>query len=356
MARLVSLVLCLCLCIGLSGCDLWMQGSYAYVSPHKMPDTPAEGERIEVSSADGLYLALGALVEDGTVSATVYYPDENKQTVEAYMDAAVRQIQDSHPIGSYAVKSVTYEVGTKGGVQAIALQIAYDRSLSDIRYINRVTDVEEGIAIIYAALRSCGASATFFVENYAQTDFIQLIKNYVDENPDVCMEMPQVTVTTYPKEGPSRVVEILLGYENSRDDLRAMQQTVGAVFESAALSVSRNADQQEKCGQLYRFLMLHYNADTLKTSITPAYSLLQYHVGDSKAYATVYAAMCRKVDVPCTVVVGTKDGSPYYWNALQEGEDYLFFDFLQCARQGDFVLYSKEQMRNYVWDYSAYGG
>lgn len=356
MGKLAMVVLCLCLCVGLCGCDLWMQGSYAHVSPHKMPDASVEGERIEVSSFHTLYVAMGKIVEEGATGSTIYYPNENKQIVESYMESAVRQICSNHPIGSYAVKDITYEVGTRGGVQAVALEITYDRSLSDIRYIKRVTEAGEGAPLIYEALRNCGSSATFFVEKYEQTDFVQMIKNHVDENPDICMEMPQVTVTTYPKEGPSRVVEILLGYENSRDDLRAMQQTVAAVFDSAMLSVSQNAGNQEKCGQLYRFLMLHYNSSTLNTSITPAYSLLHYNVGDSKAYATVYAAMCRKVGVDCTVVVGTKDGKPYYWNAVQEEDGYLFVDLLQCARQDGFSLYTKEQMRNYVWDYSAFGG
>ena len=354
MERIALVVLCLCLCAGLCGCDLWMQGSYAHVSPHKMPDSADEGERIEVSSFHTLYLAMGALVEDGVTAATIYYPNENQQTVESYMESAVQQIRNGNPIGSYAVKTITYEVGTRGGVQAVALEILYDRSLSDIRYIKRVTEVQEGEALIYEALNNCSSSATFFVEKYAQTDLIQLIKNHVDENPDICMEMPQVTVTTYPKDGPSRVVEVLFAYENSRDDLRAMQQTVAAAFDSAMLSVSQDAGNLEKCGQIYRFLMLHYNSSSLNTSITPAYSLLHYNVGDSKAYATVYAAMCRKVGVDCKIVVGTKDGKPYYWNAVLESGEYLFTDLLQCARHGGFFLSTKEQMRDYVWDYSAF--
>lgn len=354
MGRIAIILLCLCLCLGLGGCDLWMQGSYAHVSPHKMPDSSEDSERIEVSSYQTLYQALCGIVEKGTTGATVYYPNENKVTVQEYMESAVRQACTANPIGSYAVEKITYEVGTRGGVQAVALQITYDRSLSDIRYINRVAEVSDGIALIYDALDKCRPSATFFVENYSQTDFTQLVKNYVDANPDVCMEMPLVTVTMYPQEGQQRVVEVLFGYENSRDDLRAMQQTVAAAFDSALLSVTENAENAEKCAQLYRYLVLRYDPEKLNTSITPAYSLLHYGVGDSKAYATVYGAMCNKVGVECAVVVGTKDGKPHYWNAVKDGDGYLFVDFLQCALEGDFFLRTKEQMKNYVWDYSAY--
>ena len=354
MGRIAIILLCLCLCHGLCGCDLWMQGSYAHVTPHKMPETSDDGERIEVSSYQTLYQALCEIVVKGATGATVYYPNENVVTVKNYMESAARQVCTVNPIGNYAVEKITYEVGTKGGVQAVAVQIAYDRSLSDIRYINRVAEVEEGVAIMYDALEKCKPSATFLLENYTQPDFAQLVKNYVDENPDVCMEMPQVTVTTYPQEGSQRVIEVLFDYENSRDDLRAMQQTVAAAFESATLSVTESAENAEKCVQLYRYLVLHYNSEGLHTSITPAYSLLHYGIGDSKAYATVYAAMCNKVGVDCSVVIGTKDGKPHYWNAVKAGESYLFVDFLQCARQGTFSLQTREQMKNYVWDYSAY--
>lgn len=356
MGRIAIVVLCLCLCLGLCGCDLWMRGSYAHVSPHKMPDSSADDERIEVSSYQTLYQALCEIVEKGANGATVYYPNEDKVTVQLYVESAVRQVCTANPIGSYAVEKITYEVGTRGGVQAVAVQITYDRSLSDIRYINRVNEVSDGIEFIYDALNKCKPSATFLVEAYSQTDFVQLIKNYVDANPDVCMELPQVTVTMYPQEGAQRVIEVLFDYENSRDDLRAMQQTVAAVFDSAMLSVTENAENAEKCAQLYRYLVLYYNPEELHTSITPAYSLLHYGVGDSKAYATVYGAMCNKVGVECSVVVGTKDGKPHYWNAIKEGKSYLFVDFLQCARQGAFSLRTKEQMKNYVWDYSAFGG
>lgn len=354
MGKTAIIIICLCLCIGLCGCDMWMQGSYAHVSPHKMPENPNEGERIEVSSYQTLYQALCDIVEKGAASATVYYPNENAVTVQNYMESAVKQVCSSHPMGGYAVDKVTFQVGTKGGVQAIALQVQYNRSFSDIRYINRVDQMQEGVALIYDALKKCGPSATFYVENYSQTDFVQLIKNYVDQNPDVCMEMPQVTVTSYPQTGKERIIEVLFAYENSRDDLRAMQQNVATFFDSAVLSVTENAKTEEKCAQLYRQLVLHYDPEGLRTSITPAYSLLHYGVGDSKAYATVYSAMCNKVGVDCAVVVGTKDGKSHYWNAVKVGESYLFIDFLQCARQGAFAIREKEQMKNYVWDYSAY--
>ena len=354
MGKLACILLCLCLCFGLCGCNVWMQGRYAQVSPHKMPDNSQNGERIEVSSYETLYEALCGIVEKGTTSATIYYPNENAQTLQGTMEAVTSKLKSTDPLGNYAVEKITYQVGTRGGVQAVAVQITYNRSISDIRYIKRVSEVSEGFALLYDTLKECRTSVAFLVDNYTQIDFAQVVKDYVDANPDVCMEMPQVKVTNYPDKGEQRVIEVLFAYENSSDDLRAMQQTVSAVFDSAMLSVTQDAKNAEKCAQLYRYLALHYKPDGLRTSITPAYSLLHYGIGDSKAYATVYAAMCNKAGVECSVVVGTKDGKPHYWNAIKEGDSYLFVDLLQCICDGGFTMKTREKMGSYVWNYSAY--
>ena len=64
------------------------------------------------------------------------------------------------------------------------------------------------------------------------------------------------------------------------------------VFESAVLYVSGDGAEKQKFSQLYAFLMERFDYK-VETSITPAYSLLRHGVGDSRAFATVYAAMCR---------------------------------------------------------------
>ena len=170
------------------------------------------------------------------------------------------------------------------------------------------------------------------------------------------MECPQVVVNIFPETGTSRLVELKFTYQTSRDALRVMQTQVHTVFESAAMYVSSYSKETEKFEQLYGFLMnfLVEGDYQLETSITPAYSLLRHGVGDKKAFATVYAAMCREAGLDCQVVTGTRDGDPWVWNLIRVDGAYYHLDLLRCSERGYYRTYPDNQMDGYVWDYSAY--
>ena len=153
--------------------------------------------------------------------------------------------------------------------------------------------------------------------------------------------------------GASRVLEMRFSYQTSRDTLRSMQQNVADVFESAELYVSGDGDKWEKYAQLYSFLMERHDY-TLQTSITPSYSLLRHGVGDSKAFALVYAAMCRRAGLDCETVSGTKNGEVYTWNVIADGDVYYYVDLVRCSQNGRFYPARQWEMGGYVWDYSVY--
>ena len=166
------------------------------------------------------------------------------------------------------------------------------------------------------------------------------------------MEVPQVTQALY-GTGESRVVELIFSYQTSRDSLRRMQAQVKPVFESAVLYVSGDGDDYQKFSQLYAFLMERFDYKQ-ETSITPAYSLLRHGTGDSRAFAQVYAAMCRDAGLTCLTVTGTRDGEPWTWNIVRDGEGFYHVDLLRCSEGGRYRECTDEEMEGYVWDYSEY--
>ena len=168
------------------------------------------------------------------------------------------------------------------------------------------------------------------------------------------METPQVTEAVC-GSGNGRVIELVFTYQNSRDTLRRMQTQVQPVFDSAVLYVSGDDADRQKYAQLYAFLMERFDYK-LETSITPAYSLLRHGVGDSRAFATVYAAMCRGAGLECLVVTGTHAGEPWTWNLVLDNGQYYHVDLLRCSESGGFQTLSNAQMEEYVWDYSMYPG
>lgn len=346
--------LCLILILGLalSGCS-WLDGSYYSVVAHEEQQSSVQ---TSVKSAENylqLRTVLEELVESGLESGVINVADYHQEKLPKGMATAADHIRDWFPLGVYAVEDISYEIGTSGGQPAVSVNISYIHGRSEIRKIREVATMDDAQTAVAAALEDCSEGIVLFIDEYADRDFVQMVEDYGLENPDVVMEMPEVAVGIYPDAGWSRVVELKFTYQTSRDVLRQMQTQVQRTFKSASLYISSDSTAARQYSQLYTFLMERSDYQ-IETSITPAYSLLSYGVGDSKAFATVYAAMCRQADLDCRVVSGTRDGEAWYWNQILDGGSYYHVDLLRSYEMGAFQKLTDADMQGYVWNYSAY--
>ena len=344
------LCLLLALCIILCGCDSIFDGNYHSRTFHEEQGSHIQST-ITATDIESLQAVMEDLVSSGTVNAVINVTDFNDGTVKSAMKAVSDYIRTAYPLGAWAVDELTYEIGNSGGMQAISVSITYLHSRAQIRRVQTVTDIKAAEAAIGEALDNCETGLVLLVEQYKKTDFAQMAADYADENPNEVMELPQVLAGVYPEKGVSRVVELNFTYQTSREALRNMQNQVQPVFSAARLYVSGDGSDLQKYTQLYSFLMERFDY-SLETSITPAYSLLRHGVGDSKAFATVYAAMCRRADLECLVITGTRDGEPWTWNMVCDNGAYYHLDLLGAA--GAFQELTDDEMEGYVWDYSAY--
>lgn len=345
--------LILVLALALSGCTGWLDGSYMSVKPHLEQAGWQEQQIVSVSNYQQIRSALSEMVESGAESGILSVEEMDSAYVPSNMNQSIEYVMKNHPICAYAVKEITYELGTSGGVSAVAVNIQYIHGAGEIRRIRQVQGMDEAKELIGATLRQCGGSLVMRIEDYEETDFAQAVRDYADANPAYVMEVPQVTANIYPETGTVRVVELLLAYQTSAESLRSMQSYVQPVFSSAALYVSGEAEESAKFSRLYAFLM-ERNAYKVETSITPSYSLLRHGVGDSKAFAVVYADMCRRAGLECRTVSGTRRGEPWFWNMICQDGIYYHVDLLQSHTTGTYKTLTDGEMAGYVWDYSAY--
>ena len=351
MKRLMPILLTVCLL--LTGCG-WLDGSYARVTPHQQHSAGNDSQVEVAENYLQLRTALENMVSAGEESSVISVAGFRQDQLGDSMDMAVRYVKSSDPIGAYAVEDITYEVGTIGGTAAVAVEITYLHGKSELQKISRVEGMDQAKALIEAALTAYDTSLVVLIADYQVTDFHQLVDDYASANPSVVMETPEVTAQLYPNTGRERVLELKFTYQSSRDSLRTMRDVVQRVFNSAALYVSHDAQDSQKLSQLYSFLMERFDSYQVKTSITPAYSLLNHGVGDSAAFAETYAEMCARAGVECLVVVGTRSGEPWCWNIVLDDGYYYHVDLLACQARGGFRCLTDGQMTNYVWDYSAY--
>ena len=345
----ISLALCLLLC----GCGTLTDGSYHNVTPHKPNADQADPESIHAVDYAGLCSALSNMTRSGTAGGIIYVPRYDQSRIESEMVLAVARTLREEPIAAYAVEEIQWELGTNSGQSAVAVNITYVHDRSEIRKIRTVADLEMAKAVIATELAACSTGVVLYLKDYEQTDFVQFVEDHADANPQTVMETPQVKVNIYPEEGEARVVELKFNYQTSRDALRNMQNQVSPIFASAVLYVSGDAQTHEKYSQLYALLMERFDY-RIETSITPAYSLLRHGVGDAKAFAVVYAAMCQEAGLDCRVVSGTRWGEQWYWNMVLDEGVYYHVDLLRSNEVGAFHEWTDADMEGYVWDYSAY--
>lgn len=335
----------------LAGCSLPSAG-YVSVTPHQEQGRGNQDGMVSAADYGQLRTALENMVlsvqESGVISVAEYEPE----ALESSMSMAARYIETIYPIGAFGVSDLHYEIGSSGGTPAVAVTVSYGRSRMEIQKIQAVEDMEATAQRMYEAMEDHDSSLVLLVDAYQERDFAQLAKDYAEANPGAVMEIPQVSVGIY-GNGSGRVVEFTFTYQNSREDLRQMKSQVSPVFASADLYVRGDAEDFRKFSQLYAFLMERFDY-TLETSITPAYSLLCHGVGDSRAFSTVYAAMCRRAGLECLTVTGTHAGEPRTWNIICDNGVYYHVDLMRCNEDGAFRVRSDREMGGYVWDYSAF--
>ncbi len=351
MRKVVTGILVLCLL--LSGCEALSEGEYTWQASHPIQVSPGSNSEASVTTYDELYKALERLVAFGSEEGTIYVDGYLQDTVAEDAQRAVEEVHKNHPIAAYAVEKISCQLGTSASKAALAVKIEYLHDKSEIRKIKRVADINQAKEAVAAALMTCETGIVMQVESYEDTDFAQIVEDYALLNPQYVIENPRVHVNVYPENGKTRVVEIKFSYQTSRDELKKMQEKVQPVFYAATLYVSEDGTQEEKFSQLLGFIMTRFDYK-LKTSITPAYHLLHHGVADSRAFAMVYAAMCRQVGLTCMMVTGTREGEPWYWNIVYNDGVYYHVDLLRSKELGEYCQFGDAQMEGYVWDFSAY--
>lgn len=345
--RIIALTVCIS--VLLCGCSLWMDGKYSSVKPHRQEDPDANRQVVEVKNYSELRQELIKLIEGGYQDSMICLIGGTTQQLEEYMEMACYYAQEYNAVGAYAVDEISYQVGISSAKPAVAITIKYLHGRSEILQIKRAASMAEAKKLIQKSLDDCQESVLIRVNLYQPIDFTWFVEDYVMDNPQSCMELPQVMVAVYPKDGTERLIELRFTYQTGAETLRYMQASVKQIFDSAKLYVNTDAGAWDKYSLLYTFLMERYDY-TVESSITPSYSLLWHGVGDSKAFAAVYAAMCRQAGLSCQTVTGTRDGETWTWNVILMNDVYYHVDLLHCSEEGHFRAKTAQEMTNYQWN------
>ena len=276
MKRLTALLLAMSLL--LAGCSGWMDGEYHNVRLHTEESGTPVVDFLQAENNRDLLMALTEMVEGDLETGTISVDGYPQEKLSSDMDAAIRTLRNSTPLGAYIVDDVTYEQGISGGVPAVAVTIHYNGNRSYVRRMRRVETMQQVQNLIQSALNQVDDRLVVQVDQFSNVDFSQFVRDYGEAHPEVVMEAPEVTVNAYPTQGTTRILEVRFVYQNSREDLKNMQSRVQPLFTSARLYISGSSSIWERFSLLYFFLMARDNYQ-MDTSMTPSYSLLIHGVG-----------------------------------------------------------------------------
>lgn len=351
MKRFIFVALALCLL--LSGCDSWLDADYVSITPHTAKQFHVGQGMVMISTPQECIEFLTDMTESGREYAVFALDPVNLETILEQMDTSIAYVKTHTAIAAFTVDTITYEVGSTSGVQAVGVTATYNTNQLAIKSMRNATTSEDAVDLIREALAECKDRIVIQVDNYVNLDFSKYIRDFIARRPDAVMESPQVSIHVYPETGNVRVMDVRFTYQNQLESLRLMQNYVQPVFAAAELNVRGEDSESAKFIRLYSFLM-ERNDYRLGVSNTPAYSLLRHGVGDSVAFARVYAAMCQRADLECLVVSGTRNGEAWSWNIIRYGNRYYHIDLLRADTLGGFRCWNDSEMQGYVWDYSSY--
>lgn len=217
------LALALLLCLGLSGCGEVLAGSYQTSVPHvDRPATAEDSSAIRVENYRELVSAVLYLVSQGEDGGTLQFYDY-PEDVETALTNACLEVATQDPLGAYCVDYIRHETTRVVSYDQATLSIHYRRTMDQVHSMVRVT----GTSAIRTELREALANfepevvlrVTYFSED--EESIRALIRQAYYDNPVSALGFPQVEINLYPDSGNQRVVEILLTYPESVEELRA---------------------------------------------------------------------------------------------------------------------------------------
>jgi len=188
-----------------------------------------------------------------------------------------------------------------------------------------------------------------YTEQFEKLDVNAFVTSYAEKYPEQLIERPEITVELYPEKGAERIVQINFNYQTDPIVMHQKRSKIEEAFRDAQLCTENFDDPADISEQLYLYLMgrAEYKATS---GMMPAYDILVNGFGNSNDFAVVYARMCNRAGLDCSVVSGTKDGKSWSWNAISyRGKEY-YVDVLQCYELQEFQLCKSDQLIGYAWE------
>ncbi len=342
----------LALTLLLTGCSAMLERSYESSQRHEeKPVTAEDSSVLRVENYRELVSAVLYLVSQGQEEGVIQLYDYDGE-VEGDLTAACLEVATEDPLGAYAVDYIKHESSRVVSYYQAKLSISYRRTQEEVRSMVNVTGSGAIRAELQEALSRFDSRVVLRVAYFAEDeDSIRaLVRQAYYDTPSAALGMPQVEIGLYPDAGRERVVEILLTYDLTPEELRRRSEDLSAHL--AEFTYPWDMDREAALRQAAA--EVRYRAGYDPQAGSTAYAALVEGSADAEGLALAYALVCRELSgVTCEIIEGTLDGEPHFWNEVRlSARGETFYLDLSRFTELSSTLYSAGEMADmgYLWE------
>ena len=334
----------------LTGCSALLERDYTSVTPHNAaPAIEGDPSILRADSYQELVNALIYLISSGMEAGTIrLYTDA--ENVEPFLSGACLEVVQEDPLGAYCVEFIKYSVDPVVTFFQAQVDITYRRTREQTASIVQATGTTAIRGELESALASFASERVLRISYFEEDeDFIQdLVRQAYYRTPACALGMPDVSVFIYPDSGLQRIVEILLDYPLEPTDLSErrdkVEQTLDLLVpdledltgQPLALAAAQSLTEMGTCDP--------------QGGVT-AYDLFHSGSASAEGFSLALAALYQRLDQPCQVAQGEREGEAHFWNVIQTEEGWRHLD-LSMEPRDDGPLYTDAQLLElgYAWN------
>jgi len=356
--------LILAVIIAASGCTGIIEGYTEIVTRHA--STPYERppeEQIDVADYDELMAEMLELIiqheDSGSLLASNYDGD-----VTADVARACSEISSDHPIGAYAVASITGETKRIVSIHEIEISIKYKRTKDQLDSLVNVATLRYLKTELQSAMSNYRDEAVFRTSlNITEEDIIGFVREAYYENPRTIVMLPVVAVETFPASGEDRIFELRFGNIEQAGILRQYGMSLATRYVRRNAELAVGDTDAEILLSLANNLIASTSFDlgTAKAIsvhgpqnfAATAYGALANGNAVGEGFAMAFKALCDELGFDCRVVLGYLDGMVHAWNIVYLSRDFYHIDVAMCDANGIETAFLKNDAdfgEHYSWN------
>lgn len=360
MKRLLCALLAGLSLLTLSGCRSAFEREYYYETPFSGDIGTPSDDAAEIRNYNMLKTALTNMIAGHAERGEFRFVSYNGNLSED-LAAVCFEIKSEHPLGAYAVESLSYDTSYVVSYYMANIYITYKRTaeeLSSIIYTSTAEDFEENV---FRALDGYQDELVIrcLAPGIDERYILRLVRRHFYDDPTILIAEPETEVTSYPAEGGNCIYDIVFRYGLDRQRCTALSMALAGKLTEVAGAMTE-IEQPLLALEAARYLSERCAAGNPEaTYADTAYGPIIMGNADSRGLALAYRALCATLGIECIVVEGGYGGlatQEHFWNIIGLDGAYYHVDISAMSDDpaGAFLLNDETLWGRCIWEIAEY--